>query len=72
MTEGVGWAAKQSQRLYSLVICLLLDLGQDASGLLVMFSNAERGKGNVLVIPEEGVLLFADLDGVTTELDGRC
>jgi hypothetical protein len=39
-------------------------------GLSVVILQNQREKRNILVIPEEGVLLLADLDGVTAELNG--
>lgn len=39
-------------------------------GWLVVVPENRREKRNILVIPEEGVLLVADLDGVTAELSG--
>ena len=35
---------------------------------VVILENPREGR-NILVIPEEGVLLLTDLDGVTTELN---
>ena len=47
---------------------LLVDLGQDTSGSISEEQRQRVHIGNILMVPEEGVFLLADLDRISTEL----
>ena len=47
---------------------LLLDLGKDPAWQLERFTLQTKEEVSILGVPEQGVLLLANLDGATAEL----
>lgn len=52
----------------SLLFRLLVDLGKDPAWQLELFTIQTGQEVNILGVPEQGVLLLANLEGATAEL----